>query len=55
MFAVDIDTDPELLVSVPDELFNGNYLPVDSRRQFDVAPDGRFLMLKLPDELMDPS
>ena len=38
---------PELSWNEPTELFSGDYVQADvSGRPYDVAPDGRFLMLK---------
>jgi len=45
MMSVTIRTDPALEVSAPVELFRGPYF-LDGGVDYDVAPDGRFIMLK---------
>ena len=46
MMAVDVRFDPVFLPSRPRLLFEGDY-PVDpSHASYDVAPDGRFLMIQ---------
>ncbi|MFQ5528056.1 MAG: protein kinase [Thermoanaerobaculia bacterium] len=50
MMAVPITTEPEFEVGEPVELWETPYLSLGSFfTMYDVAPDGRFLMLKLPD------
>ena len=49
VFAVDVRTRPTLAVGVPDFLFRGPYIAETSgsgSRDYDVAPDGRFLMFQ---------
>ena len=47
MMAVDIDTTEEaLVVGTPHVLFEGRYNPGIAGRGYDVAPDGRFLMVR---------
>ena len=51
-FAVSIDSSGDRLTAgEPIELFDGNaYLAMSPVRPYDVAPDGRFLFIKWPDE-----
>ena len=49
MIAASIETAPTLHVGVPHQLFSGPYGGVDGDRKFDVAPDGRFLMIERVD------
>ena len=50
MIAVPITTEPELEVGEPVELWETPYYTQELFfTNYDVAPDGRFLMLKLPD------
>ena len=50
MMAVPITTEPELEVGEPVELWETPYFTVGTFfTNYDVAPDGRFLMLKFPD------
>jgi dipeptidyl aminopeptidase/acylaminoacyl peptidase len=49
VFAVDVRTRPTLDVGVPDVLFRGPYVAEpggSGSRDYDVAPDGRFLMFQ---------
>ncbi len=50
MMAVEITTEPELEVGEPVELWETPYFSLGSFfTMYDVARDGRFLMLKFPD------
>jgi hypothetical protein len=50
MMAVALDSGPELLAGRPRRLFRGDYhYNILANRTYDVAPDGRFLMVTLPD------
>ncbi len=46
MIAAGIETKPEFRVIRSEVLFEGKYLSRVSRRDYDVSPDGRFLMIK---------
>ncbi len=50
MMAVEITTEPELRIGEPVELWENPYFSMElfPRANYDVAPDGRFLMLGLP-------
>jgi len=48
MIAAQIETQPEFRVTRIEELFEGKYLCRVNRRDYDVAPDGRFLMIQKP-------
>jgi len=52
MMVVSIETEPDFLVGVADELFSGTYAtPSNQTLNYDVSPDGqRFLMMKATDE-----
>jgi eukaryotic-like serine/threonine-protein kinase len=51
VMAVQVQTTPKLVVSIPRRLFTGPYAGVDGDRKFDVAPDGRrFLMIERIDD-----
>ncbi len=49
MMAVEITTEPELRIGEPVELWEKPYFSLElfPRANYDVAPDGRFLMLGL--------
>ena len=47
MMVVPIDTEPSLTLGTPTVLFEGTYFQRPGRR-YDLAPDGRFLMIKPP-------
>ena len=51
MMAVEITTEPDLQIGEPVELWKKPYFSQEfsSNANYDVAPDGRFLMLGLPD------
>jgi dipeptidyl aminopeptidase/acylaminoacyl peptidase len=50
-YSVKVDVDGDRLRPGPPELlFEGYYLTSNPVRSYDVAPDGRFLMIKQPDE-----
>lgn len=50
-FAVRIDIDGDRLIpSLPQELFEGSYRIGGPLRTYDVAWDGRFLLIKMPDD-----
>ena len=46
MMAVPVDTEPTFTAGDPAVLFEQQYYYVRSDRTYDVAPDGRFLMVK---------
>ena len=47
MMRVPVEFSPEFALGTPEVLFEGPYAPFAANpRQYDVAPDGRFLMLK---------
>jgi hypothetical protein len=52
MMAVAVKTEGEFFFDSPVQLFDGAYLSITSRgvywRAYDVAPDGRFLMIQPP-------
>ncbi len=50
MMAVEITTEPDLRIGEPVELWERPYFSMEfaSATNYDVAPDGRFLMLGLP-------
>ena len=52
MIAAGIETKPEFRVIRSEVLFEGKYLSRVSRRDYDVAPDGRFLMMQEPQSSM---
>ena len=47
MMAVPIDTEPTLTAGTATVLFEGTYYR-SPRRAYDLAPDGRLLMIRLP-------
>ena len=50
MMTVEITTEPELEIGDPDELWEAPYLSHEHLfGNYDVASDGRFLMLEIPD------
>jgi serine/threonine-protein kinase len=49
MLAVEITTEPELRIGEPVELWERPYYSQEQFGNYDVAPDGRFLMLGLPE------
>ncbi len=49
MMAVEITTEPDLRIGEPVELWERPYFSMDQATNYDVAPDGRFLMLGLPE------
>jgi Tol biopolymer transport system component len=51
MMAATIESGAELRVGKPVTLFEGHYGRYWASRAYDVAPDGRFLMVKTPEEL----
>jgi Tol biopolymer transport system component len=54
MMAVTIETEPEFTVTGSEVLFEGQYLMLGVRHSYDVAPDGRFLMIQESEELTPP-
>ena len=50
MMATSIQTSPSFSRSTPEMLFEGDYLTSINARQYDVAPDGRFVMMKAGDQ-----
>jgi hypothetical protein len=53
MMVTSIETEPEFRVIGYEELFEGKYLTGVSRH-YDVAPDGRFLMIQESEESTPP-
>ena len=49
MIAATIETEPEFRVTSSEVLFEGRYL-TSVYHNYDVAPDGRFLMIQEPQE-----
>ena len=50
MMAVEVTTGDRFSAGKPFELFSGLYLASSEKWDYDVAPDGRFIMIKTPDE-----
>jgi serine/threonine-protein kinase len=50
IMAVDLTATDRMNAGQPRELFRGLYMATANRRHYDVAADGRFLMIKTPDE-----
>jgi len=50
MIAATFETEPDFRVTQFEELFEGRYLCNIVTRSYDVAPDGRFLMIQKPQE-----
>jgi len=50
MIAATFETEPDFMVTQFEELFKGRYLCNIVTRSYDVAPDGRFLMIQEPQE-----
>ncbi len=50
MMAAAVETEPQFRVTGYIELFEGRYLSTASLQNYDVAPDGRFLMIQEPTE-----
>jgi len=48
--AVDVTATDRMIAGQPRELFRGVYMATANRLAYDVAADGRFLMIKTPDE-----
>ena len=46
VMAASVETEPSLTVGIPDVVTAGDYVRLGSRKDWDVAPDGRFLMMK---------
>ncbi len=46
MLAVSVETEPSFTAGTPRLLFTGDYLDIGNRPSYDIAPDGRFLMMK---------
>jgi len=46
VMAVPYDTEPTFNPGIPDTLFVGDHVNAVGRKSYDVAPDGRFLMMK---------
>ena len=46
MMAVPVDTEPTFTAGAPEVLFEQQYFSFRASRTYDVAPDGRFLMIK---------
>ena len=53
--AVSIITDPAFVRGTPEVLFEGQYAQGGRSRDYDVGPDGRFLMIKLASVTPDGS
>jgi serine/threonine-protein kinase len=54
MMAASIETDPELKVASSEFLFEDRYLKFGPYHNYDVAPDGRFLMIQESEEPTPP-
>jgi hypothetical protein len=50
MMAVAIETEPKFKITDNIKLFEGRYLSGTNIQNYDVAPDGRFLMIQEPAE-----
>jgi hypothetical protein len=50
MMAAAVETKDEFKITGYNELFEGRYLSMASLQNYDVAPDGRFLMIQEPAE-----
>ncbi|MGB5660455.1 MAG: protein kinase, partial [Thermoanaerobaculia bacterium] len=50
VMAVEVTAGDRMTASQPRELFRGSYMTTRNRQDYDVAADGRFLMIKTPDE-----
>jgi hypothetical protein len=50
MMAVDVTVGERFTAGQPQELFAGHYMATSNKWDYDVAPDGRFIMIKTPDE-----
>ena len=50
MMAVDIETEPDLTVGTPRELFR---TPFPVARDFEISPDGRFLLIRIGEQQSD--
>ena len=47
MMAVPVRTEPDFIAEAPELLFEGTYLPEQfGNANYDVSPDGRFIMIK---------
>ena len=51
MMAATVESGAELSVGTPVTLFEGHYGRYWASRAYDVAPDGRFLMVKTPEDM----
>ena len=50
--AVAVETEPRLSIGIPAVVVEGDYVSGDGSKNWDVAPDGRFLMMQqLPSDL----
>ncbi len=50
VMAVDVTLGDRFTAGQPRELFSGDYMASTNKWDYDVAPDGRFIMIKTPDE-----
>ncbi len=50
MIAVEVTAGDRMTASRPRELFSGSYMATANKLDYDVAADGRFVMIKTPDE-----
>ncbi len=50
VMAVEVAAGDRMTASQPRELFSGSYMATENRLDYDVAADGRLLMIKTPDE-----
>ena len=50
VIAVEVTAGDRMTASRPRELFSGSYMVTTNRQNYDVAADGRFVMIKTPDE-----
>ena len=54
VLAVSVETEPSFTVGIPSVLFAGDYLGIGNRPSYDIATDGRFLMMKSADARLEP-
>jgi len=50
VMGVEVTADAHMTAGQPRELFSGSYMATQNKLDYDVAADGRFLMIKTPDE-----
>ncbi len=54
VLAVEVDTEPSFTGGTPRLLFTGDYLGIGNRPSYDIASDGRFLMMKSAGAGLEP-